>query len=66
MHNGQIWVNNVELEFLLDLVISLRPLKMQPTGGMARLTHRERDVVRLVVEGMRNREIPLQLNCSST
>jgi DNA-binding NarL/FixJ family response regulator len=64
VHNGQIWVNSVELEFLLDLVISLRPLKMQPTGGMARLTHRERDVVRLVADGMRNQEIALQLNLS--
>jgi DNA-binding NarL/FixJ family response regulator len=62
LHNGQIWVSNVELEFLLDLVISLRPLKMQPTGGMARLTQRERDVVRLVADGMRNQEIALQLN----
>ena len=62
MHNGQIWVSNVELEFLLDLVISVRPLKMQPTGGMARLTQRERDVVRLVADGMRNQEIALQLN----
>jgi hypothetical protein len=35
VHNGQIWVCNVELEFLLDLVISLRPLKMRPTGKMA-------------------------------
>jgi DNA-binding NarL/FixJ family response regulator len=64
VHNGQIWVNNVELEFLLDLVISLRPLKTQPTGGMARLTQRERDVVRLVADGMRNQEIALKLGLS--
>jgi len=64
VHNGQIWVNNVELEFLLDLVISMRPLKMQPVGGMARLTHRERDVVRLVADGMRNQEIAVQLALS--
>ena len=62
VHNGQIWVSNGELEFLLDLVISLRPLKMQSAGGMARLTQRERDVVRLVAEGMRNQEIARQLN----
>ena len=29
VHNGQIWVNNGELEFLLELVISVRPLKIQ-------------------------------------
>ena len=64
VHEGQAWVNNVELEFLLELVISLRPLKIQHTGGMARLTPRERDVVRLVAVGMRNQEIALKLNLS--
>ena len=62
VHEGQIWVSNLELEFLLELVITLRPLKIQQAGGMARLTPRERDVVRLVAEGMRNQEIALQLN----
>ena len=62
VHEGQIWVRNVELEFLLELVISVRPLKIQQTGGMTRLTPRERDVVRLVAEGMRNQEIALKLN----
>ena len=64
VHEGQIWVSNVELEFLLELVISVRPLKVQQTGGMARLTPREREVVRLVADGMRNQEIALQLNLS--
>jgi len=59
---GQIWVSNLELEFLLELVISMKPLKIQPAGGMARLTPRERDVVRLVAEGMRNQEVALKLN----
>ena len=64
VHNGQIWVNNGELEFLLELVISVRPLKIQQTGGMARLTPRERDVVRLVADGMRNQAIAFKLNLS--
>jgi two-component system, NarL family, nitrate/nitrite response regulator NarL len=64
VHNGQVWVSNAELEFLLDLVISVRPLKIEPKGGMARLTSRERDVVRLVADGMRNQEIALKLNLS--
>jgi two-component system, NarL family, nitrate/nitrite response regulator NarL len=64
VHSGQVWVSNLELEFLLELVISLRPLKVQQTGGMARLTPRERDVVRLVADGMRNQDIALKLNIS--
>jgi two-component system, NarL family, nitrate/nitrite response regulator NarL len=64
VHMGQVWVNSLELEFLLDLVISLRPLKIQDKVGMARLTARERDVVRLVADGMRNQEIANKLNLS--
>ena len=64
VHEGQVWVSNLELEFLLELVISLRPLKVQQAGGMNLLTPRERDVVRLVAEGMRNQEIALQLHLS--
>jgi two-component system nitrate/nitrite response regulator NarL len=64
VHEGQIWVSNLELEFLLELVITLRPLKSQQTGGMTLLTPREREVVSLVAEGMRNQEIALKLNLS--
>jgi DNA-binding NarL/FixJ family response regulator len=65
VHEGQVWVNNVELEFLLELVISLSPMQARHnTGGMAQLTPRERDVVRLAVEGMRNQEISVRLNVS--
>jgi DNA-binding NarL/FixJ family response regulator len=64
VHEGQVWVSNIALEFLLELVISLRPLKIRHTGGMALLTPRERDVVRLAAEGMRNQEIALKLNLS--
>jgi two-component system, NarL family, nitrate/nitrite response regulator NarL len=64
VHEGRVWVNDMELQFLLDLVIATRPLKVQTSGGMARLTARERDVVRLVAEGMRNQEIASTLNLS--
>jgi DNA-binding NarL/FixJ family response regulator len=64
VHEGQVWVSNVELEFLLELVINLRPLKARNSGGMALLTPRERDVVRLAAEGMRNQEIAVKLGVS--
>lgn len=62
VHEGQIWVNNVQLEFLLELLASLNPLEVRNTRGMTLLTPRERDVVRLVAEGMRNQEIAAKLN----
>ena len=64
VHAGQVWVSDLELEFLLELVTTLRPLKVQSTGGMSLLTPRERDVVTLVAEGMRNQEIGLKLHLS--
>jgi len=62
VYEGQIWVSNSELEFLIELVANLRPFRVQDTGGMARLTPRERDIVRLVAEGMRNQDISRELN----
>jgi len=64
VYEGQVWVSNLELEFLLDLVISRRPMQARKTGGMALLTPRERDVVRLAAEGMRNQDIAVGLNLS--
>src|SRR5579862_3346812 len=64
VHQGQIWVSNLGMEFLLDLVVSMRPIKVQPSGSISRLTERERDVVRLVIEGMRNQEIAERLYLS--
>jgi two-component system, NarL family, nitrate/nitrite response regulator NarL len=61
VYEGQVWVSSVELDFLLELVINLRPMQVRKNGGMALLTVRERDVARLVAEGMRNQEIALQL-----
>jgi DNA-binding NarL/FixJ family response regulator len=64
IHEGQIWVNNTELEFLLELVIGMKPMEVRSSGGMALLTPRERDVVHLAAEGMRNQEIASKLRLS--
>jgi len=46
----------------LELVIGTKPHEVGSSGGMALLTPREWDVVRLAAEGMRNQEIALKLN----
>jgi two-component system, NarL family, nitrate/nitrite response regulator NarL len=61
---GQSWVTPQAMEFLLELVISTQPLKVQATGGMARLTHREKEVVRHLVDGLTNQQIADRLNLS--
>jgi hypothetical protein len=35
VHEGQIWVNNMELDFLLALVIGMKPMEVRNSGGMA-------------------------------
>src|SRR5437762_5499176 len=57
IHQGQIWISNAELEFLLEPIINLRPFQIHKKNGNVLLTPREQDVVRLVAEGMRNQEI---------
>lgn len=61
VHDGQVWVNNDQIELLLGLMMRLRPLQIARPDGTAVLTHREEEVVRLVAEGMRNEEISQKL-----
>ena len=62
VHKGQIWAGNGELELLLEALTQSRPLQLIKSKGMTLLTRREEEVVRLVTEGMKNREIALTLN----
>jgi two-component system nitrate/nitrite response regulator NarL len=64
VHRGQIWASNVEIEFLLEALAHFTPLQLVKSSGMNLLTPREEEVVRLVAEGMRNRDISLKLNVS--
>lgn len=64
VREGQPWLESDQIDFLLDLIVHLRPLQIARSGGMARLTRRERDIVGLVAEGMRNAEISQNLNIS--
>jgi two-component system nitrate/nitrite response regulator NarL len=64
VHDGQLWINNEQLETMLALVSRLRPLQVVPHSGIGRLTDRERETVQLAVEGMRNDEIGRNLGIS--
>ncbi len=61
VYEGQIWASNGQLEYLLEVLSSSRPLLISNTAGMALLTPREKDVARLVAEGLRNQEISVRL-----
>jgi DNA-binding NarL/FixJ family response regulator len=61
VHQGQIWANNEDLEHLIKALSQLKPLHLDNSEGMPLLTRREEDVVRLVADGLKNREIAQQL-----
>jgi two-component system, NarL family, nitrate/nitrite response regulator NarL len=61
VHAGKIWASNEQLEFVLDVLTHLKPLELKKDSGMALLTAREQEVVRLVAQGMKNREVAREL-----
>lgn len=61
VHQGQVWVSNGDIEHILLALINLAPVRFNDKSGEPMLTRREEDVVRLVAEGLRNREIAQKL-----
>jgi DNA-binding NarL/FixJ family response regulator len=64
VHQGQVWANSLHLGYLLEVLGQVTPLRLQDAHGIDLLSKRQEDVVRLVSEGMTNREISLQLGLS--
>ncbi len=57
VHEGQIWAGNEDLEHLISALSQTKPLHLNKPDGMPLLTRREEEVVRLVADGLKNREI---------
>jgi DNA-binding NarL/FixJ family response regulator len=64
VHLGQVWANSLHLVYLLEALGKAAPMRLQDARGFDLLSKRQEDVVRLVSEGMTNREISLQLGLS--
>ena len=61
VHQGQIWASNEDLEHLIKALSHSKPLHLNNSRGTPLLTRREEDVVRLVADGLKNREIAQRL-----
>jgi DNA-binding NarL/FixJ family response regulator len=61
---GEIWVDNKQMLYLLEAVTCGEGEPTGPSSGAVQLTPREESVVRLVVQGMVNREIAATLHLS--
>jgi len=64
VHAGQIWASSAELSEVMDAFTQLAPMRVVNADGMSLLTKREEDVVRLLAEGLQNREIAKELKLS--
>lgn len=68
VNHGQIWANSEELGWVLDAFTGnsaqLAPLKVINAAGDNLLSKREEEVVRLLMNGLSNREIAQELSLS--
>lgn len=64
VHAGQIWADSSELSEVIESFSQLAPLRVVNANGMRLLTKREEDVVRLLAEGLQNRDIAQELKLS--
>jgi DNA-binding NarL/FixJ family response regulator len=64
VHRGQIWANSENLHFVVDALGESKAFNLHDARGMQLLSKREERVVRLVVDGLTNRQISEQLSLS--
>lgn len=64
VHEGHIWANSDELGYVMDAFAQLAPLRVVNAEGLQLLAKREVDVVRLVAEGLTNRDVARELGLS--
>ena len=64
VHEGQIWINQEELELVLDRLSNTPAVHAVDASGISLLTKRELEVVECVAEGLANHEIAKRLQLS--
>jgi two-component system nitrate/nitrite response regulator NarL len=63
VHQGQVWANSEELQFVLDAVVEHGPAEILVPGSRP-LSKREEEITYLVAEGFGNRQISERLGLS--
>ncbi len=64
VHQGQVWANSEQLQYLLEVVTQVPSLRMMNAQNAKLLTPREEQVVALVADGLTNREVAHELSLS--
>jgi DNA-binding NarL/FixJ family response regulator len=64
VHNGEIWVNNAQMEYIVEALMQA-PARPVANGKVATvLTKREEEIARLVATGLSNRDVSDKLGLS--
>jgi DNA-binding NarL/FixJ family response regulator len=64
VQHGQIWANSQQLRYVLEAFVGRLPGRLADVKGQLLLTPREDEIVCLVAEGLKNREIAETLKLS--
>jgi len=64
VHQGQIWANSKEMEYILEELAASKRLRVVDARGKQILSKREEEVASLVADGLTNREVADQLHLS--
>lgn len=64
VYRGQIWANSEQLRYVLEALWAGARIRLTDARGNVLLSKREEEIVLLVAEGLRNREIAAQLKLS--
>jgi DNA-binding NarL/FixJ family response regulator len=61
---GEVWINNRQMNYLLDTLSDVPTLRVVNSNGRSLLTPREEQVVALVADGLTNRGVASELGLS--
>jgi DNA-binding NarL/FixJ family response regulator len=64
VYRGQVWANSKQLQYLLQALSGTIPCRITDERGNILLSRREEEIVLLVADGLKNREIAQQLKLS--
>lgn len=64
VHEGQVWLNNEQVQYLIDALGQVPSLRVVDVRGSRLLTPREEQVVALVADGLCNRDVAHELQLS--
>ncbi len=62
--HGEIWINNQQMDYVLDALCDVPTLRVVNSNGKSLLTPREEQVVALVADGLSNRDVARELGLS--